>query len=342
MRMVKPVRMLWALGIAAVGLLALAGPASADLSLTYQANLSTERSGSVLIYPKVIWNGTRDTIIRISNTSNSMVHAHCFYVNASQQCNETDFDIWLTRQQPTVWVASLGRTFTIDSGLTPGLIPPVPAGFVGELKCIQVDESLAPLRANSLTGGATLVDRAGDVSQYNALVFQGNPSTDVPMGGPDLVLDMTPSNVAGGSYSACPAVLLFDHFTEGSADLVDSSLLLSTELTLVPCQEDLENQVPSSRTVQFEIFNEFEEPLSTSITLNCYLNSSLGRIVAGANNPFTVGALGTNSAYTRITPVNGGVIGMAEEFRNLTGAAAFNLEMEGYQAAPDHIILPQP
>lgn len=340
MRMVKPVRMLWALGIAAVGLLPLAGPASAQS--TYATDLSTERGGSILIYPKVIWDGTRDTIIRISNTSNSMAHVHCFFVNGAQQCNETDFDMWLTRQQPTAWVASIGRPFTA-SGLVPGLIPPVPQGFFGELKCVQVDDSLAPSRANSLTGQATLINAAGDVSEYNALSFQGNPDMGVP-GGWDLSLDLTPAN-PGGAYSACPAVLLFDHFAERAPDMVDPTLLLSTELTLVPCQEDLENQVSSSRVVNFDIVNEFESHFSVPLSFSCYFNAPLVRIGGGANpdrGPFTIGSLLSQSAYSRITSSNGGVIGLAEEFRGGAGAAAFNLVIEGYQAVSDHIILPQP
>lgn len=46
------------------------------------ADITTERSASILVWPKIIANGTRDTIIQITNTSNSMVKAHCFYVNA--------------------------------------------------------------------------------------------------------------------------------------------------------------------------------------------------------------------------------------------------------------------
>jgi hypothetical protein len=340
MRMVKPVRMLWALGIAAVGILPLAGAASAQQLVSYYAtDLSTERAGSILIWPKVIWDGSRDTVIQISNTGNVAVAVHCFYVDGSQGCSETDFDIFLTRQQPTGWVVSSGRPFS-QGGLAPGLIPPVPQGFVGELKCIEYDTALSgPMPSNWLTGEATLVDRAGDVSQYNALSFQGNPSNQVGLADPsvDLPLDMTPTN-PGGFYSACPAVLLFDHFVEGATDIVDG-LKLSTELTLVPCQENLENQIPSSRTVDFVIFDEFENQFSTSVTINCYFNKALARISSILTHN---GGLSTPTAYTRITSRNGGVIGMAEEFRNGTGAAAFNLVNEGYQAVADHIILPQP
>src|SRR5262249_18749940 len=90
---------------------------------------TTGRSASILVFPKVIADSSRDTIIQITNTSNSMVHAHCFYVNGGLTFpdgpdgipnsgdefpsagnpvlwTELDFDIWLTKQQPTYWVVS--------------------------------------------------------------------------------------------------------------------------------------------------------------------------------------------------------------------------------------------
>src|SRR5262245_9408366 len=51
-----------------------------------RAESTSERSGSILIFPKVVYDSSRDTLIQISNTSNSMVHAHCFYVNAAPLC----------------------------------------------------------------------------------------------------------------------------------------------------------------------------------------------------------------------------------------------------------------
>ncbi len=425
MRMLRPIRILWTLGLAAVGLLPLVGVASASVD-----DVSIERSGSIIVFPKVIWDGTRDTIIRITNTSNSMLHAHCFYVNAAPlnplfppgptnppQWNETDFDVWLTRQQPTHWVASLGRfpnaisemTAGDNAGFSPGLIPPVQEGFIGELKCIQVDASDMPLRGNALKGEATLRSLSGDVSEYNAVAFQGNTdmtASDPRSSGPtDLVLDLTPStdSISGddtGQYSACPDTLLFDHLTQDASDPVigqlgaDCSSIciagtregpcesdsdcgpggvcggcpISTELTLVPCSENFENQLPGSVTIQFVVRNEFEQKLSTSTTVSCFLNLPLDAIGAPGNNPFTFAVQGTLSAYTRITPApdNGGVIGVAEEFRSATfegtrgpsAAAAYALHTEGnrFDAATtvlngnnvpaagvtDHIIVPQP
>ena len=161
-----------------------------------QAAVTTERSASILVFPKVISNGTRDTIFQITNTGNSMVHAHCFYVNGAPtlpdfpachnvppgQCanpplwTEVDFDIWLTAQQPTHWDVRLGRLVDPTderctngntntppffgcngAGLDPGLVPPVVEFFTGELKCIEVAADGTPVSGNHLKGEATLV-----------------------------------------------------------------------------------------------------------------------------------------------------------------------------------------
>lgn len=205
-----------------VGLGLIANPAVAQPGTV----VTTEQSASILVFPKVIADGIRDTIIQITNTSNDMRQAHCFYVDGAPTnpllppgslnpplCQETDFDIWLTRQQPTHWVVSTGRwsnpavaqcggtppvtccalknagacpgtTETsggkvdpacCDAGLNLSAIPPVAPDFTGELKCIEVDASGAPESGNALKGEATLEDIAtGDVSKYNAIGIQGN------------------------------------------------------------------------------------------------------------------------------------------------------------------------
>jgi hypothetical protein len=114
-----------------------------DLEIT-----STE-PGSIVLYPKIISDGTRDSIISLTNTSNNVVYAHCVYTNGIGECsaspdpaNQTyycntfedcqdvtapdgspvdsagacnllwqaiDFDVTLTAQQPTFWRVSTGR-----------------------------------------------------------------------------------------------------------------------------------------------------------------------------------------------------------------------------------------
>ena len=163
-----------------------------------QAQVTTERSASILVFPRVISEGTHDTIIQITNTSNSMVFAHCFYVNGAPTfpdlppCHNTlnctnpplwqelDFDIALTQQQPTHWVVSQGRLVDPtdepctngsanppvppnfrcnNAGIDPGRVPPVVDFFTGELKCIEVTMDGAPVSGNHLKGEATVVTK---------------------------------------------------------------------------------------------------------------------------------------------------------------------------------------
>lgn len=337
-----------------------------------RAEVSTDVSGSVVVFPKVVWTGPvvdgidtleleRDTVIQLSNTSNNMVHAKCFYVDARlfngvPVWQVTDFNIWLTKQQPTHWVASQGRQVNpVDdrgsdgAGLDPGAIPPVPPGFEGELKCVQVDASGTPFGGNSLKGEELIRAADGDVSKANAITILANP--DLAGGDPanELRLDNSVNN--DGEYNACPNTTLLNHFVDGSNDpVVDrfnpvwcegDECPIRTYLTLVPCSQDFENQIPASVTVQFAIVNEFEENFSASTTVTCWLTTRLADIDArtgacsesGAscltdqqcisasagfcnkNSVFSLGRLGTSSAFTRITPVDldGGVLTYAEE-----------------------------
>src|SRR5262249_15607607 len=74
------------------------------------ADVTTERPGSILILPKIVADGTRDTLIEVSNATNSLTTAHCFYVNGGlldpsappgpfnpPQWQEIDFILFLTR-----------------------------------------------------------------------------------------------------------------------------------------------------------------------------------------------------------------------------------------------------
>lgn len=370
MRMMKRNRGLWTLGAVAVGALALAHVASASTDVT------TEQSGSVVVFPKVVWDGTRDTIITLSNTMNPMAHAHCFYINGAVpgQCTETDFDLWLTKRQPTHWVASQGRPNSSgqiigpNAGFSPGLIPPVPLGFVGELKCVQVMDDGTPVAGNALKGEAVLRRIDGDVAGYNAIALQGNtdankfdPRQD-PNNPNDLVLDLTPntSSTGGdntGSYSACPDTLLLTYFVHGIDDPViedigdcdasEGGCPVKTTLTLVPCQEDLENARLGKVTANFDVFDEFERRLSGGISVNCYLSAPLNQISPALT---AIQIIGSETAYARITPApgSGGMIGIAEETRFIdnqgtpsitpqSATTAFNLRVEGnrFDAATD-------
>jgi len=216
-----------------------------------RAEVTTDLSGSIVVYPKVIWTGNtaspndRDTVIQLSNTSNQLVHVHCFYVNAQplnpslppgpfnpRRWQVTDFQLWLTRQQPTHWVASRGRAvnpgdgFGNDgSGLDPGAVPPVPPGFEGELKCVQVETSGAPFGGNALKGEALLRREDGDASKYNAISILADPDTASADPSQELLLNNTPNTPDNeGEYNSCPNEILLDHFADGATNPVISQI----------------------------------------------------------------------------------------------------------------------
>ena len=319
MRKIQRNRGLWAISATVLGMCVAASVASAS-----PQDMTTEQSGSVVVYPKVIWDGYRDTVIQIANTGNMPVSAHCFYVDAgiSGQWIETDFYLYLTRQQPTHWVVSKGRRVGWDdfesdgAGFDPGLVPPVRIGFQGELKCVQVDSNEVPLRANQLKGEAILRNADGDVSKYNAIALRGNPDAANNADPYQLDLNWTAAN-PGGQYSACPDVLVLSHAAYGAPELPGAGTY--TELTLVPCFEDFENQTPGVTTVDVLVWNEFENRFSTSFPVDCWLNADLGALPGGGN--FTFETLGTLGAHTQIkaVPAQGGqpqyvgVMGVAEQ-----------------------------
>lgn len=277
-------RAAWALAAVVFGLLSPVG-----------AQVTTEHAASIVVFPKVVADASRDTVLQLSNTANAAVGARCWYLDGALSFPElppgplnpprwvvTKFELFLTRQQPTSWVASRGRSVdpsddpcsnfppTYDcygAGLDPGSIPPLPAGFSGELRCVETDLSGAPVSGNHLTGEATLEDRAsGDVSKYSALGFAGLETND---GDDELRL--------GEEYVGCPESLLLDHTTDGTALPSLASSTTTTELTLVPCAANLDTQSPELVTVTFSISNEFEQQFSAARSVTCGPTSSSAR-----------------------------------------------------------------
>jgi len=331
------------------------------------ADVTVEKGSSIIVFPKVRAGNGFDTVIQLNNTGNSMVHAKCYYVNAlgaggvvdGQTWNEIDFDIWLTKQQPTHWVVSQGRNFESScgfgedcSGFPPGLVPPMPE-FEGELKCIEVTESGEPITGNHLEGVASIkviTDNAqarqseGDLAAYNAIGFRGNP-------------DAVPSNpllLDGATYDACPERIILNHFATGAEDPSNIGARNETELTLVPCSQDFETQTPGRVTVQFLVYNEFEQRFSASTTIDCYFNEEITRIDSltdPTRSVFSYDVLGTTVANAIITPVvqldgtSGGVIGVTERILSRAGyfaRALNNLHGDGSfvpPAGPDQVRL---
>ena len=295
---------------------------------TASADASADRGGSIIAFPKVISDGTRDTLIQISNIQNSVVFAHCIYLDASlpvpslppgpgnrPQCVEHDFTITLTRQQPTVWRVSTGRLLNnFDSiigaceivnqagadrqtcpGIDPGNVINVGTNFEGHLLCVVTDASGAPLGSDALKGEAIIESVAaggadGLISAYNAISI----SQGVGENNGDSVLQLD-----GDEYAQCPDSLRFTHLAEGVADPVVPAVTATTELTLMPCTIDYETQARPAVTLQFSVWDDTELEQSVSTTLDCWFNEDLSDI-ASLWNPIR-----STTYQTRVRPSTG-------------------------------------
>jgi hypothetical protein len=289
---------------------------------------------------------------------------------------ETDFRIQMTPNQPIQWLASTGladsdlplasgscklnprRTCGSDSDCTlfiPGdtcsqsnagtRIPPVSEErFQGELRCIAIDSNGVPVARNDMKGEA-LIETASvenlDVASYNAVGIQATGNA----GGATNELVLGPGS--DGEYNGCPNYLILNHFFDGAADPVPnkvSSSLISTDLVLVPCTTDYLRQIPGKSIVQYLVFNEFEQRLSASKTVDCFQRIPLCNIDTPqcSNSIFNVGVFGTLTGQTRMLPQGSGLVGVAIEKHEGVGtrSAAFNLHMQGARAAADTITVP--
>lgn len=261
-----------------------------------------------------------------------------------------------------------GRNGQKNSG---SLIPPAPEDpFIGELKCVAVDRNGVPVERNDLKGEVEITrvhDGTSDVEGYNAIGIAAIPGTNngdnvlvlggnvcsagaqaqTPCSGP---ADCPGGNcVSAGEYTGCPNVLILDHFFDGADDPVTGQPV-TTDLTLVPCSEDFLTQTPITTSVQFLVFNEFEQRLSTSRAVTCFDERPLWSIIdtrTPERSIFSAAVQGTLTGQTRIRGVavqdqNYGhaLLGVAEEFRQDGGTAAFNLHFNGSRPQSDFVYLP--
>jgi hypothetical protein len=355
----------------AASLVALAsGTSSAQLFPT------TDAPAGYIVFPKVVADThaspALDTVIQITNTNPTFARSlHCFYVNPSD-CHGDNFDIPLTRGAPFAWSVSQGSS----SPRIPGRDP-----FVGEIKCFESNGDLlnpVPVNANDIVGEATIYTVASgtpgsvDVRSYNGIGFQTtvvspleppaaqpNRCTSGPNAGATCTDDnqCTPSscgvlmclgaNPGSGAqctvpnYPGCPSTLILNNFFDDASDPATGDPI-TTRLTLVSCTEDTSGVNEPLNSVQFLLFNEFEQRLSTSTRFSCFRDSNLSNIDSkiGAENAsvFNVGTQGTLVGQTRIrgvttgeTNVGHGIIGIAEEFHG-TASVAVNLNQSAVTA----------
>jgi hypothetical protein len=238
------------------------------------------------------------------------------------------------------------------NGFDPGRIPPIPRGFKGELKCVQVDPSGAPLRSNKLIGKATIITNAtGDISSYNAVVLKGNP--DMAVGARDNVLEL--NNTFGeGEYDGCPVTLDLSLVTAepgiNNDPVIDDlgscapDCPVETEITLVPCSQDLEAVNPGETEMTVFTYDEFEVQFSAAISVDCWFNRRTDD-TSIFGSAFFRDSFGV---FARFIPGDdrGRVVGVVEEFRTAsssgtpgpTARTAFSIVGESNRVCSDRTL----
>lgn len=276
------------------------------------------------------------------------------------------------------------------------------AFFVGEVKCVEVDGTAVtgpgattgtPILANELKGEATIYDIGKgtpggvDVRAYNGIGIPATSTSGAPIaktcaGGTKqgvgcakdadcpggaceiaMCLGSNPSTGAlcpAATHASCPSTLILNHFFD-SLEAVGPNFY--TDLTLVPCSEDLTKQGPAvtpATTAQLSVYNEFEQRFSASLNVTCLKEVRLSNIDTLPGNEaasiFSISVQGTQTGQTVIRPVIGselnvahGLLGVAEEFLVESppdafpqGSDAFNLNYEGTTPQKsDVVVLPQ-
>jgi hypothetical protein len=216
---------------------------------------NTNQKGSLIVFPKIDVSDGRDTLVRIGNDFNSAVRVQCFWQNSLLYNQPFDFILpaneigWIMAKsglaQSRLYLSSAAFPVT---DFVNGVVDY--HAHTGELKCFAVDmDSGVPISFNHLYGSAEIWNGHDCVSVYgyNAWSFtaEGLPR-GVPIGMPGQ-LNLTGVN---GAYDACPQFLI----SEFTSAPIGSGF--GTQLTLVPCQQDLrQDGTPVATKAQFEVWD---------------------------------------------------------------------------------------
>lgn len=236
-----------------------------------------------LVQSQVTTEGvTQETRLELVNLTNRAITLNCFYVRG-EDCFEVGFFVSLTANQPISWLASSGyRNIATFSS-----IPPFQGE--GELKCGVVPSTPFLRDHNVVQGRAMVYDDQGQALSYSAVAFRRLVDGDFDG---FYALD-------GQTYENCPDRMHFDVLAVQPGS--------NSEIVLMPCNQDLLNQIPSTVTAQFQIVNEFESVFSASMSVTCWSKRSLDRL----SNTLTFATLGTQTAHLVVRGVQSSLVGLA-------------------------------
>ncbi|GIW40075.1 MAG: hypothetical protein KatS3mg076_0652 [Candidatus Binatia bacterium] len=334
----------------------------------------SDQPAALLAFPGVIAGvGSMDTLIQITNVSDTPARLACFYVNALGRCSvsgeacfaggagaefgfncpddrdlclpqwvETDFRVVLTSRQPFAWRVSTG----LPRSAVPldGVFRRGPRGESNAGTDIPPFEGIGELKCYVVDPNGSPADRnvlvgsmtivaEGDAFSHNAIGFRAVPGAND--GDNELVL--------GGDspeYDGCPNVLVADHFFTFAENPVTGEEVFPL-LVLAPCSQNFLTQVPTRVNVQYLVFNEFEQRFSTSRPVECLGFEFMAFL--DTTDPdrsiFSVFVSGTLTGQTRIRPVDGGLVGWLFEVHG-SSAASVNLHHVGRRETADRIVVP--
>jgi hypothetical protein len=322
------------------------------------AQTTIDESGTVLLFPSLVGVGAAadplDQLISLANVSNDLVYVRCFYLTAADCSVADEFNLSLTRQQPTQWSVRRGRPVDTsdpqcsgqsnscaNAGLDPGPIPAKP-DFTGALICVETNSADQPIGGNHLVGSLTQSGPlAGDSGHYEAVRLRATEALVE-----DNVLCLGDQSGAGcpvgGDLEACPASWLLVH--DAAVGDGQTSPRESTAIAFLPCDIDLNGANPAELDIRVSIYNEFEQLFTDEVTVSCAGSLNL-------TDRFSAETLGTPSLQTELTSLDPGkgFIPVANRDRVIAGTGAWqsielsNLHHRGVTAnSTDRIQLPTP
>jgi hypothetical protein len=306
--------------------------------------VNTTQKGSLVVFPEIDVDGSRNTIIRLTNDNTSRINVKCYYGEFTDDIYNKptrDFQFKLTKNQPAYWEVKDGTgTVTIPDFPTEG------SKNAGQLICWAVSKGGGTqVKWNHLSGMATIINVDDRTSYtYNAYQFYARGVKNRQQVGDTAgVLELNGTR-DGGAYDKCGRYII-GHFSPQDAiiDLPDSDIaVIDNFLSISSCTQDLSpvgnakplgpdsadpfncDDDPSTpapscgHTIVFDIWNEDE----VKFTGAREKADSWWRMVLGgtennyseidvADENFTLDALQTVSAYFRAQSENGyGLMGV--------------------------------
>lgn len=269
------------------------------------------QKGSLLIFPKIEVGEFRDTLVEINNDSSKNVNVKCYWVDEYQKIE--DFEFILTRNQP-VWLSA--RSGSGMMGPKAIEAPPF-IGARGELKCWAVDMAgINQISFNHLYGNATIFNYySGQAYEYNSWNFIARGvALGLPVGNPgEILLTGQP-----GAYDACPQFLATDFVAKGGVFPMDGwwgdgrvLFGLETDLTLVPCKQDLrQDRFATVTKAKYDIWNEDEVKYTGAYQcFKCFFEGVLSdtQKLGFGEEKFTADALHSSKGRLRIQGIKSAV-----------------------------------